>query len=210
MRRTRNEAHSIPGQDAWRTAIDALRPHLPAIWGALGDADKARFLRHVRPFWEVHRHRMAPEVAARIEDAIGKGRIVIDQGRLLAVESGTPAGLSLRVKLQGKTNRVTADVAINCTGPECDPLASRNPLIVDILHKGLARPDPLHLGLDTDAGNRLVGADGAARQGLYAIGPVARGRLWEVTAVPEIQTQAAHLAHVLAPRASERADAYTI
>jgi uncharacterized NAD(P)/FAD-binding protein YdhS len=210
MRRTRDEAHSIPGQEAWRTAIDALRPHLPAIWNALSDADKARFLRHVRPFWEVHRHRMAPEVAVRIEQAIEDGRIAVQQGRLLAIESAAPGGLKLKVKTQGKVVGVAANVAINCTGPECNPLASRNPLIVDLLQKGLARPDPLHLGLDTDTANRMIAANGTAQQGLFAMGPVARGRLWEVTAIPEIRHQATQLAHVLAPLASERADAYTI
>ncbi len=193
MRRTRAEAHSIPGQDAWRTAIDALRPHLPAIWAALGDSDRARFLRHVRPFWEVHRHRMAPEVAARVQSAIEQRRIVIEQGRLLGTEGAILGGLSLRVKAKGRVSRLPVDMAINCTGPECDPLASRNPLIVDLLQRGFARPDPLHLGLDTDAHNRVVAADGALQNGLYAVGPVARGRLWEVTAIPEIRQQAAHL-----------------
>jgi uncharacterized NAD(P)/FAD-binding protein YdhS len=210
MRRTRNEARSIPGQASWRMAIDALRPHLPAIWGSLSVDDKARFLRHVRPFWEVHRHRMAPEVAERIDGAIERGRVVVQQGRLLAIEGAVLGGLSLRVKSRGRVRPVPADVAINCTGPECDPTTSRNPLIVDLLRKGLARPDPLHLGIDTDASDRIVGASGQVLDGLYAVGPVARGRLWEVTAVPEIRHQAACLSRIIAPKASELADAYTI
>lgn len=210
MRRTRGEARSIPGHDAWRTAIDALRPNLPAIWGALTPDNKARFLRHVRPYWEVHRHRMAPEVAARVEAAIAAERIVIQHGRLQAIESAVPGGLSLRVKTHGRATAVPADVAINCTGPECDPTTSRNPLIVDLLHKGLARPDPLHLGVDTDESDRLIAVDGRANHNLYAVGPVARGRLWEVTAIPEIRVQAANLARKISPRASEQVNAYTI
>lgn len=210
MRRTRSEARSIPGQDAWRMAIDALRPNLPAIWGALTPDDKARFLRHVRPFWEVHRHRMAPEVAARVETAIEAGRIVIQQGRLQAVEAAVLGGLCLRIKARGRVTPIPADIAINCTGPECDPTMSRNPLIVDLLHKGLARPDPLHLGIDTDANDRVIAADGAVNKGLYAVGPVARGRLWEVTAVPEIRHQASCLSRIISPRASEQVDAYAI
>src|SRR5262245_47812256 len=116
MRRTRNEARSIPGQAAWRTAIDALRPHLPAIWGSLSADDKARFLRHVRPFWEVHRHRMAPEIAERIDAATEAGRVVVQQGRLLAIDGAVLGGLSLRVKSRGRVKPVPADFAINCTG----------------------------------------------------------------------------------------------
>lgn len=210
MRSTRAEARNTPGREAWRTAIDALRPNLPAIWGALSDDDKARFLRHVRPFWEVHRHRMAPEVAARIESAMERGSIAIQQGRLLKIEPAVLGGLSLSVKARGRVTRVPADIAINCTGPDCDPLASRNPLITNLLQQGLVRPDPLHLGLDTDEHNRLVDADGSVQENLYAIGPVARGRFWEVTAVPEIRQQAAHLSRALAPQLSDRSDAYTI
>jgi len=210
MRRTRSEARSIPGQEAWRTAIDALRPNLPAIWGALTPDDKARFLRHVRPFWEVHRHRMAPEIAARVAGAIESGRIVLQQGRLQAIGRAVLGGLCLRVKSRGRVTPIPADIAINCTGPECDPTTSRNPLIVDLLHRGLARPDPLHLGIDTDEVDRLIGADGRANHNLYAVGPVARGRLWEVTAIPEIRHQATNLARKISPRASEQANAYAI
>ena len=50
----------------------------------------------------------------------------------------------------------------------------------------------LLLGLfDHDA---LVGTDGRVSDGLFAIGPLTRGRFWEVTAVPDIRVQAASLA----------------
>jgi uncharacterized NAD(P)/FAD-binding protein YdhS len=211
MRLTRDEARRTPGQDSWRTAIDALRPKLPEIWRALSGDDKARFLRHVRPFWEVHRHRMAPDVAHRIEGAIADGRIVVEQGRLFAIERARAGGgLALRVKARGHEVSIPADIAINCTGPECDPTATRNPLIVDLLQAGLAAPDPLHLGLNTDGDNRVIAADGRVHESLYAIGPVARGRLWEVTAVPEIRHQAACLSRIISPSAIEQAHAYAI
>ncbi len=210
MRRTRDEAHRIPRPDAWRTAIDALRPSLPAIWAALTPVDKERFLRHVRPFWEVHRHRMAPHVAERIENAMSQGGLEIRQGRLLAIEAGLEKALTLRMKTRGHTSCFSADVAINCTGPECDPTASRNPIIVDLLRKGFGRADPLHLGLDTDDDNRVLAHDGRVSERLFAVGPVARGRQWEVTAVPEIRQQASNLARLLSPLAREQAATYAI
>lgn len=79
-----------------------------------------------------------------------------------------------------------------------------------LLQRGLARPDPLHLGIDTDEADRLIGVDGRANHNLYAVGPVARGRLWEVTAIPEIRHQATNLARKISPRAGEQANAYTI
>lgn len=48
--------------EPWQRLIDGLRPLTQDIWRALPLEEKRRFLRHLRPFWEVHRHRMAPQV----------------------------------------------------------------------------------------------------------------------------------------------------
>ncbi len=193
VRLTRAEARRTPGSDAWRTAVDALRPNLPAIWAELSDADKARFLRHVRPFWEVHRHRMAPDVAARMEGALADKRIALHRGRIAGIHKSATA-LEVRLKPHGqRAVSIAADIVVNCTGPDYNPRATRNPFIANLLSQGLARPDPLHLGIDTDDNDCVLGADGSPQQNLYALGPVARGRLWEVTAIPEIRHQAALL-----------------
>jgi hypothetical protein len=47
----------------WRSVIDAFRPHTERCWRALPEAERRRFLRHVRPYWDFHRHRMAPKAA---------------------------------------------------------------------------------------------------------------------------------------------------
>jgi len=194
VRSTRDEAHRTPGDDAWRTTIDALRPNLPAIWAELSDESKTRFLRHVRPFWEVHRHRMAPQVASRLENAMEEKRLTIHRGRVAAIEPAQATALNIKLKPHGRhAASLGADIVINCTGPDYNPRATRNPLIADLLSKGFARPDPLHLGLDTDDDDCVLGANGNPQENLYAVGPVARGRLWEVTAIPEIRAQAAVL-----------------
>ena len=50
----------------WRNVIDGLRPHTQAIWRAMPSESRKRFLEHARPWWDIHRHRMAPEVEAKI------------------------------------------------------------------------------------------------------------------------------------------------
>ena len=77
----------------WRSAMDALRPHTQLLWQELAPADKRRFLRHLRSWWEIHRHRMAPSVAARIAAARGRGVLRVVGGRLERIEA---AGDGLR------------------------------------------------------------------------------------------------------------------
>ncbi len=101
----------------WRNAVDELRPFTSDIWRAAGPAEQARFLRHLRPFWDVHRHRLAPQVGARIEALMAQGRLEIAAGK---IESVTPVadGLELIWRIRGSETRRTLAVrrAINCTG----------------------------------------------------------------------------------------------
>jgi uncharacterized NAD(P)/FAD-binding protein YdhS len=95
----------------------------------------------------------------------------------------------------GTVERVFGAV-VTCTGPG-SLAASRHPLLRSLISHGLVRPDPLGLGLDARADGALLAADGSLAPGLYAIGPLLRGTLWETTAVPEIRAQAKALAAVL-------------
>src|SRR5206468_320171 len=79
--------------------------------------------------------------------------------------------------------------AVNCTGPEGAIARVEDPLLRQLLATGQARPDALGIGLDVDEANRLVGRDGAPSPGLYAVGPLTRGALWEIVAVPDIRHQ---------------------
>lgn len=74
----------------WRTAVDELRPHTQHIWRRHDTAAQRRFLRHVRPYWDVHRHRLAPDVAAQLRALEGTGRLSFHAGKLIsaAAEEG--------------------------------------------------------------------------------------------------------------------------
>ena len=57
------EAHGTP----WQSIINGLRPSIVEIWQRLPVPEQARFLRHLRPFWEAHRHRLPVEVHRRVQ-----------------------------------------------------------------------------------------------------------------------------------------------
>jgi uncharacterized NAD(P)/FAD-binding protein YdhS len=172
----------------WRAAVDSLRPHTAALWQSWSLEDQRRFLRHARPWWDAHRHRIAPEIAERLRALVAEGRLSIMAGRL--VEAG-PQGAAIVNRHGGATRAVPAPVTVNCTGPLGDVTRSANPLLRQILADGLAEPDPLRLGLRTDAEDR-------AAPGLFAVGPLTKGMYWEMVAVPDIRHQAERVAGSIA------------
>ncbi len=182
---------SVRAREPWRASVDGLRPHSIALWQSLTEQEQRRFLRHLRPWWDVHRHRIAPRVAARIEAMRASGRLEVAAARIARVE-GDRVTLARR---GGGEIRRRFDAVVNCTGPEGDIRRIGDPLIRDLLASGRARPDPLGLGLEVDSDSR-VGS--SASPALYALGPLTKGAFWEIVAVPDIRGQAAGVARAIA------------
>jgi uncharacterized NAD(P)/FAD-binding protein YdhS len=182
----------------WQPIIDELRPFTVDVWQTMSLRDRARFLRHLRPWWDVHRHRMAAEVAGRIEAARANGRLSILAGR---VRTYAVQGNQVRVtyKPRGEEQLAIVDTArvVNCAGPGADYDRISDPLIRALLQRGVIRPDPLRLGLDVTANCALLNSDGAISRRLFAVGPVTKGAFWEMTAVPDIRRQTEKLAEYL-------------
>ena len=182
----------------WRNAIDELRRFTQPLWRAADHPTRARFLRHLRPWWDIHRHRLAPEVADRIAAMIDDGRLaVIAAGTRSAKVSGE--GLDVTVKTRGSALESTLRVrrAINCTGPQGNLAAARDRLLRQLSDSGVIRPDALGIGIDVDAQSRTITSDGTRNESLYAIGPMTRGESWEIVAVPDIRQQVWALARRL-------------
>jgi uncharacterized NAD(P)/FAD-binding protein YdhS len=179
----------------WRSVFDGLRPHTQSWWGALDDTERRRFLRHLRPWWDVHRHRMAPAVADRIEYAIQQGSLTLVAGRFAEIaENAGKISIGFRPRAGGAQHHLVVDHVVNCSGPGADYSRVTHPMMRNLLDRGMIAPDSLKLGLGIDDELRLLGADGKPQQRLYAIGPLTRGHFWECTAVPEIRRQAEELA----------------
>jgi uncharacterized NAD(P)/FAD-binding protein YdhS len=182
----------------WRAAIDGLRPYVQTIWRGWTLEEKSRFLRHLRPFWDAHRHRLAPEVADRIELMRASGLFATAAGRIARL-SAASGGVEVAWTPKGADEaRIdTFALVVNCVGPREDLTNTTDPLIADLLASGEIRADACRLGLDVDARSRVIGADGVARETLFAVGPITRGQFYEIASVPDIRIQAADCAGAL-------------
>jgi len=184
---------------SWQAALDELRPFGRDLWQNLSPKDRSRFLRHLRPWWDVHRHRLAPEVSRRIDAARARGQLQIHAGRIdgIAAEDGVA---TVTYRPRGTSEQRTLAVArvVNCAGPACDFDRIPHPLVRRLLSDGLVRPDAHRLGLDVTPSGALKDRRGAISRQLFAVGPVTRGAFWEMTAVPDIRRQCELLAAQLA------------
>ncbi len=184
------------GQTDWRVTFDSLRAITAALWQRLPSDEKRRLLRHVQPYWEVHRHRMPPQAAAVIQQLIEAGQLVIRKGYVKDIQTGH-YGFSVHIDGEQGVEIASAQQIVNCTGPNTNYRTMNEPLLVNLFKQGLASPDCLGLGLDVEPNGALRDRSGYASTDLYAIGPMLKGILWETTAVPEIRQQAVRLAEIL-------------
>jgi uncharacterized NAD(P)/FAD-binding protein YdhS len=183
----------------WQSVIDGLRPVTEETWASLSADDRQRFLRHLRTWWDVHRHRIAPPVAARIEAARASGQLRVHAGRLRGYESAG-GRMTVRFRPRGSDDIATLNVArvVNCSGPATDYRRVADPLVRSLLIEGIGRPDPSRLGLDVTERCALRSRSGTESRRLFAVGPVTKGAFWEMTAVPDIRRQCEQLAQGLA------------
>lgn len=179
----------------WRPVVDGLRPETQRLWRSLTSAEQSRFLRHLGAHWGVARHRMPPIAGQRLAAMEQDGRLEVLAGRVASVASAG-GRLQVRINLRGEgaQSHQVVDWLVNCTGPGRDPARTGNPFLLALLESGIARIDSLRLGLTTDGQDRVVGANGEPQPGLYALGPVAMGRLYEIVAVPDLRVQCAAVA----------------
>lgn len=195
----------------WRDAVDGIRPHVRRLWRSLPQAERARFLRHAAPWWDVHRHRIPPASARRLTEALASGQLTILRGAHVAASpAGGAIDLTWRPYRQREPQVLRVARVIDCRGLRGDPAATASPVIRDLLGRGAARVDPLRLGLDTDSDGRLKRQDGSTAWRIRAIGPVTRAAFWEITAIPDIREQAARMAADLSELARRTDPAHEI
>ncbi|MFM9978591.1 MAG: FAD/NAD(P)-binding protein [Sphingomonadaceae bacterium] len=195
VRAVREAADAI----GWRNAVDRLRPFTQSLWCAASPQEQARFLRHMRPWWDVHRHRIAPSVAARLDAMRADGRLTALAAKPVAYQ---PEARSVAVDWRGRGSDTVSTLhvrrIVNCTGPQGDLARSSEPLLQGLVADGHARADICRLGLDVDRAGNLIGRNGIPNPALFALGPMTRGAFWEINAVPDIRVQVWAVARKLA------------
>ena len=207
LRRFRAEVVASGGD--WRAALQQVREAMPGLWRVAPRRLRRRFLRHLRSYWDVHRHRVPAETGKKIETLRQRKRLDIRAGRIVETRR-IKDGIVVAWRARGSdaVREDFYDAVINVTGPDGDPTRSTCPLVKSLVDQALCEPDGLGLGWGTDPDGRLIDANGNATGVLYYIGPLLRARHWEATAVPELRVHVARTTAAVASSLATGAGSY--
>lgn len=179
----------------WRDVWGAFRTSTPGAWGRLGISERRQLLRHLLPYWEVHRHRAAPAAMAALGRAMGSGQLSPKAGRVCGVDpTGTQLALQWRPRGTSADHVFVADRVINCSGPGSRISASAAGLLWDLHLQGRLKICALGLGLEVGPRHEVLDQAGRPQQGLFYVGPLLKSQYWEATAVPELRIHAQQVA----------------
>jgi len=207
LRAARQALAAVPhGRPDWQSLVLAIRPHVGPLWQRASEAERARFLRHLRPIWEISLHRAPPRSINLLDRGRSEGWFSHRAGRIIALDAGEGGRIAAQVRWRGQPTEETflVDAAINCTGAGYDWTRSKRSLAANLLAKGLVRPGPLGFGIDADTQAAVIGRENVPARDISAIGPALRGVRWESNTLNELLQQAAQLAQrisVLEPMA---------
>ena len=183
----------------WRDAIAGLRPATPRLWQQMSERERRRFLRHLQPWWDTHRHRSAPQASAQLQALVAGGEVQLLAARVLSLRAAAGMGWHVAWQPRGgeQVHMEQTDWVVNCTGPSSDARDTADVLLRQLVGSGAAQPDSLGLGLCVAPDYRLAAATPGAASGLRYLGPLLKAAWWEAVAVPELRVHADKLARML-------------
>jgi uncharacterized NAD(P)/FAD-binding protein YdhS len=191
VRALRADIHALdPSRASWHAPFDDVRDAAHLLWPHLATREQLRFLRHLKPWYDVHRFRIPPQTERIVARAIESGQLAFHRARVRAARRG-PRGFAVAMQDHGANGarEQSYTTLINCTGFDGRLRAATDPLLRGLAAEGLLRPSACGLGVDVDRESRAIGAGGAPRRGFYVIGPLTGGALGEASSVPVITRQ---------------------
>ncbi|WP_258503837.1 hypothetical protein [Variovorax sp. S12S4] len=132
--------------------------------------------------------------AQRLDRLLAEGRAQVIAGRITTIRKQSD-GIEVAYRTRGDRHiaHLSASAVINCVGPNADIQRHANPLLTQLLADGLIRPDAHGLGLMVMPDLQLQNAHQQRVEGLWYVGPLLKGLMWEATAVPELRLHAQRL-----------------
>lgn len=164
---------------SWVTIANHVRPQAQKIWTCWTEAEKKQFLKYLKPYWEVIRHRMPSSVFADLQKDLCEKRAEVKAGKMQKIQLDHEHFNIEYIDRKSNTKQTfQANYIIYANGL---PI---NQALLDTEHflPGLSLC-PYGMGYVNQSAPRL-----------WVIGPASKGMFWENVAIPDIREQAKQIA----------------
>ena len=180
---------------SWHAVIDAVRAQGQALWPNLAVDEQRRIIRHLRPFWDVHRFRIAPQVERVLQRRQQDGTLEVFPASLRRA-TASPQSIAVEFKRRGRpaAEQLSCDVIVVTTGPAHQHVIATQPHLAGLGQAGIIKPDSVGLGIACDRQGRAVDRDGLPVENLFIAGPLARGTVGELMGLPQVSDYAQFIA----------------
>lgn len=193
----------------WHSVLDAVRGQGQALWQDLPLGERIRIVRHLRPFWDVHRFRIAPQVEDVLNEAISKGRLEL---MAASVASATRSGEGFKVSLRSRRLRgspvINVDSIVVTTGPSHGDVLDGQSFLRSLKAEGFLKACPTGLGIACDRRSHAISANGDVSPDILIAGPLARGTFGELMGLPQVTEHAVLVAERVAQLLTQGAGSF--
>lgn len=189
IRETIGEAHAIGLP--WQAVIDQVRAQAGLFWPAMPISERSKLVRHLRPYWDVHRFRVAPQLHRVIERRRSEGTFTWHAASVDSAEA-REGHILLQLRQRGRSTPIhhEADYVVITTGPAHSRVVEVEPHLGSLALAGWIRPDSLGLGILCNRRGRAIAHDDQAVSSLLVAGPLARGTFGELMGLPQVTNYA--------------------
>lgn len=201
LRRVRDSlAEAAAAGVSWHAVFDRVRGQGGDIWRGLPVAERRRLVRFLRPYWDVHRFRIAPQLEAIIDRRLANGTLAFHAAAISGAKRLADGGIvvDFRSRHGRQPFQRQVDSVVITTGPGHASVLSSQPFLTSLAETGDLQPDAVGLGIAVDAQSRAISADGSAAETLYVAGPLARGTFGELMGLPQVTEHAVLVAENVA------------
>lgn len=179
----------------WQPVIDAVRAQATLFWPNLPVAERQRIVRHLRPYWDVHRFRIAPQIEAILSERILANTLTVKAASLVSVKADADGiQVDVRSRKDGQTETITADYVVVTTGPAHGSILTTQPHLTALAGEGFITADAFGLGISCNRRGQALDADGEAQPSILIAGPLARGTFGELMGLPQVTNYAQSIA----------------
>lgn len=176
---------------SWHPVLDAVRAQGDTIWNALHPKERQRLVRHLRPFWDAHRFRIAPQIDAVLDRKFADGSLELVKGSLKQVEKvGDGFQVTLLDRRRNRIVTQSPDRIIVTTGPAHGDILRQQSYLGELAEIGQVKLDSAGLGLATSRNGRALDERDHEVETLFVAGPLARGTFGELMGLPQVSDYA--------------------